>query len=285
LRASSLRAAATVKRVQRDGGSDDALREAVAAHEWYHTLELAPGVLTPGWFDTRPIVAKLPLPESLAGMRCLDVGTFDGFWAFEMERRGAREVVAIDILDPTRWDWPANSDETTIREIGRRKAGGAGFELARRQLESQVDRRDLSVYDVDPATIGSFDFVYLGSLLLHLRDPVGALMRLRQICRGQLLAVETISPVLSLIFRRTPVARLDGRGRPWWWVANATGIVRMLEAAGFRILAPPQRLRMPAGSGTPKPRLRPSTLLSAASRDTALRIWRGDPHVAVTAAA
>jgi hypothetical protein len=28
----------------------------------------------------------------------------DGFWAFEMERRGAREVVAIDLVDPSRHD-------------------------------------------------------------------------------------------------------------------------------------------------------------------------------------
>ena len=40
--------------------------------------------------------ASRVLPESLAGVRALDIGTFDGFWAFEMERRGA-EVVAIDI--------------------------------------------------------------------------------------------------------------------------------------------------------------------------------------------
>ena len=75
------------------------LREQVEGRQWYHTLELAPGVRTPGWFDLRETAAAL-LPASLAGRRCLDVGTFDGFWAFEMERRGAAEVIAIDILDP-----------------------------------------------------------------------------------------------------------------------------------------------------------------------------------------
>ena len=91
----------------------DELREHVAAHDWYHTIELAPGVVTPGWFDTRSVVDALPLPASLAGKRCLDVGTFDGFWAFELERRGAEEVIAIDVLDPKAWDWPANSDPVT----------------------------------------------------------------------------------------------------------------------------------------------------------------------------
>jgi tRNA (mo5U34)-methyltransferase len=86
-------------------GGDHSPQELIArvnAREWYHTLELAPGVETPGFFDLRPLLREFPLPPSLAGMRCLDVGTFDGFWAFAMERRGAAEVVAIDVLDPDR---------------------------------------------------------------------------------------------------------------------------------------------------------------------------------------
>ena len=43
-----------------------------------------------GWFDTRAVGPRSRCPTSLAGKRCLDVGTWDGFWAFEMERRGAR---------------------------------------------------------------------------------------------------------------------------------------------------------------------------------------------------
>ena len=58
-------------------------------------------MVTPGWFDTRAVAPKLPFPERSTGKRCLDIGTFDGFWAFEMERRGADEVLAIDLLDPT----------------------------------------------------------------------------------------------------------------------------------------------------------------------------------------
>ena len=75
------------------------MEEAVdAVPLWYHTLELAPGVVTPGWFDLRPIVSLLPWPD-VRGKRCLDVGTYDGFLAFELERRGAAEVVATDISD------------------------------------------------------------------------------------------------------------------------------------------------------------------------------------------
>jgi hypothetical protein len=39
----------------------------------YHTLELAPGVVTPGQIDLREVAAKV-LPDSLSGRRVLDVG-------------------------------------------------------------------------------------------------------------------------------------------------------------------------------------------------------------------
>jgi tRNA (mo5U34)-methyltransferase len=259
------------------------LRAQISERDWYHTLELAPGVVTPGWFDTRGVVGELPLPASLAGKRCLDVGTFDGFWAFELERRGAREVVAIDLLDHSRADWPPNARPETVAAISGHKRGGGGFELASESLGSSVVRHELSVYDVSPETLGSFDFVYMGSLLLHLRDPVRALDRLRQVCDGELLVVDNIDLLLTLIFPRRPVASLDMQGRPWWWTCNAAGIVRMLEAARFRALDRPRRVFMPPGEGQALPRLRPGMLLSRTGRDAALLRLRGDPHVAVRA--
>src|SRR5207248_11327788 len=106
-----------------------AITAKVKDEEWYHTLELAPGLVTPGWFDTRQVVSELPIPTSLTGSRCLDIGTFDGFWAFEMERRGASEVVAIDLLDISEADWPPNSAPETVAALSQRKRGGRGFEL------------------------------------------------------------------------------------------------------------------------------------------------------------
>ena len=60
------------------------VRQAIDSNPfWYHTIDVAPGVTTPGWFDLRPIVDKMPWPE-IEGKRCLDVGTSNGFLAFEM---------------------------------------------------------------------------------------------------------------------------------------------------------------------------------------------------------
>ncbi len=258
------------------------LREDVAALEWYHTLELRPGVVTPGWFDLRDVSQQIPWPD-LAGLRCLDIGTFDGFWAFEMERRGAGEVLAIDLLDPAQWDWPVMSTDEAVAAIGKRKSRGEGFDVARTALRSSVERREMSVYDLDPDAVGTFDLVYLGSLLLHLRDPVRALERARGVCRGNLIVVDAIDFSLTELFRNRPLATLDGRGRPWWWKPNLAGLARMLEAAGFEIVGRPKRLFMPAGAGQPVPRFRPRLLASRAGREAVLLGWRGEPHACVRA--
>lgn len=250
--------------------------------EWYHTIELAPGVVTPGFVDSRGVVETVGFPSSLEGSRCLDVGTFNGFWAFEMERRGAADVVAMDVPDPHDWDWPANSSEETLQAFARRKAADVGFEIARDALGSSVTWLPLSVYDLDPDRHGSFDFVYLGSLLMHLRDPIGALMRVRAVCRRSLLVVDNVDLALTLALANRPAASLHGVGRPWWWKPTMAGLARMIEAAGFRIEGRPRRFRMPPGPGTPPVRL--SRLLrSRAGREDFVRTRFGDPHAAVHA--
>lgn len=261
------------------------LRALVAARQWYHTLELAPGVLTPGWFDTRPLRERLPLPASLAGRRCLDVGTFDGFWAFELERRGAREVVAVDLLDAAAWDWPAGSTDAVLEALAARKDAGAGFELASRTLGSQVRRLERSIYELDPEELGHFDFVYVGSLLLHLRDPVRALERVRSVCApgARILSVDAHDPLLSRLFPRRPLAGLDGVGRPWWWLPNVAGLRQMVEVAGFELLEPPRRVRIPAGAGQPRARPTLRALRSRGGRRALDIAWRGDPHAAILA--
>jgi tRNA (mo5U34)-methyltransferase len=191
--------------------------------------------------DVRAVVSRVPIPASLVGKRCLDIGTWDGFWAFEMERRGAVEVHAVDVPDPYRWDWPAR---TRIREsydggkenLEKIKRNGNGFPIARDVLGSSVERHEMTVYEIDPAQLGSFDFVFVGSLLLHLRDPVGALERIRTVAKGEVVFNDCIEYVLSKLLPRTPMARLDSEDRVWWWQPNLAALQSMIEQAGFEVL-------------------------------------------------
>ena len=249
---------------------------------WYHTLELPGGVVTPGEYDLRPVLRHVPLPASLDGKRCLDVGTHDGFWAFEMERRGAREVVAIDLEDPERYDYaqpaPIITEDVRAQAAERQE----GFEVARRALGSQVQRRDMSVYDLSPSGIGEFDFAVIGTLLLHLRDPVGALSAIGRVLRGELLVNDAVSLSLSALRPRTPAAKLMGvPGLPFWWLPNVSGLRQLVVSAGYEILAShgPYRVRLGSGSArTPLQRGHP-----LASRARLLMLRRGAPHAWVLA--
>lgn len=259
------------------------LRASVEGREWYHTIELAPGVVTPGWFDARQALTRLPFPTDLTATRCLDVGTFDGFWAFEMERRGASEVLAVDVLDPKQWDWPLNSTPEALRAIATMKGRGEGFEIAADALRSAVKRLELSAYDLDPAQIGLFDFVYVGSLLLHLRDPIHALDRIRSVCRGTALFVDAVDFELSWLARRRALASFDGDGRPWWWKPNVEALSRYLRSSTFEVIEGPTQFFMPPGKGQALARPSVRLLRTHAGREAWLTWWRGDPHAAVLA--
>ncbi len=204
---------------------------------WYHTIDLPDGSTTPGWFDLRPILGRMPLPD-VQGKRCLDVGTYDGFLAFELERRGAAEVIATDIADHVNWDWPARvraqGGERLAELAGPEK--GQGFRVARELLGSAAERRPISVYDLHPDEIGTFDVVVCGSLMLHLRDPIRALEAIRSVCGGVFVSAEQIRPGLTLRHPRRPVADISGSSELCqWWLPNAAGHRRMVEIAGFRV--------------------------------------------------
>jgi tRNA (mo5U34)-methyltransferase len=211
------------------------LARRVAAARWYHTLELPNGVVTPGEYDLRPIVGRLPMPPRLDGARCIDIGSRDGFYAFEMERRGAAKVVSVDIDDPDDVHFPG---EPPDRELVRAElaAGNQAFELARDALGSRVERRHVSVYELDPDELGNFDFAVLGTLLLHLRDPVTALASVRGVLTGRLLLNEPVIPGVRTSLRRRAVAEPLMSGGPFWWLCNPAGLRHLLDAAGFTII-------------------------------------------------
>lgn len=222
--------------VKQPGALADA-RAAVAANPvWYHTLELAPGVVTPGYVDLRR-TARRVLPGDLRGRRALDVGTFDGFWAFEMERRGA-ETVAIDVdrLDRAQWP-PLRRTELEARARELDVELGRGFRLAAAALHSQVRRVECDVHDLQPEAIGGqVDLAFAGAILLHLRDPVGALERISDALRpgGELVLLETISLPDTVRSPRRPLAHFQPLRTSFnWWVPNVSALKAWLWTAGF----------------------------------------------------
>ena len=130
---------------------------------WYHPIELRPGLVTPGHNGASHVLARLDLPADCGGLRVLDLGTRDGYFAFEMERRGA-DVTAIDYLP----------DTTT------------GFRVCAELLGSQARFIHANIYDIGPDEFGTFDIVLFLGLIYHLPDPLEALHRVRSVSRGRL---------------------------------------------------------------------------------------------------
>ena len=204
---------------------------------WYHSIELAPGVVSPGQVDHRWLADKI-LPDDLAGLRALDIGTFDGFWAFEMEKRGA-EVVAIDVETIDAAEWPPLNRERLLRESEAHQLElGRGFRLAKDLLGSSAERVICSVYDLTPEAIGGpVDFIFEGALLQHLRDPVRALERARNTLRpgGRMLVWEVISLLDTMRAPRRPLARFSPILSDFtWWMPNYAALHSMPRAAGFK---------------------------------------------------
>lgn len=190
--------------------------------DWWHVIDLPDGLVTPGGWDLRGVSQELPWPD-LEGKRCLDVGTADGFWAFEMERRGAADVLATDLASPF---------QARARER---------FEHARELLGSDVRYEERDLFELE----GEFDVVFLGYVLQMVRDPVGALQHLRTVCSGHLLLLDTVSAPLTLL--PSPLARLDARrdGREWF-VFNERGLRKAVELAGWTV---EEQLRVREGAG------------------------------------
>lgn len=197
---------------------EDELRRRVGEIRWFHSIELAPGVVTPGLDDTRRRVGVLHLPSDLAGRTVLDVGAWDGFFSFEAERRGAKRVVAADSFA---WD-------------GRNWSTKEGFELARRCLGSRVEDLDVDVLDLDPHRHGRFDLVLFLGVLYHMRHPLLALERVAAVT-GEQLVVET---AVDCTWTRRPAAAFyPGHGLAPdptnWWGPNPEAVVAMLRTVGF----------------------------------------------------
>jgi tRNA (mo5U34)-methyltransferase len=216
----------------------------VARYRWYHTIDLAAGVVTEGMFDHRPAVDRYLLPSDLGGMRCLDVGTMDGFWAFEMERRGAAEVLATDVGEVDDLDWPAHWRRQVEPTLDETKE--ARFQLVHDALRSKVQRVERSVYALG-SDLGEFDLIFCGDLLVHLKDPITALERMRSVCKGSTIVC---NPVKRFRFAgRRPLAQFDGIDEFQWWLLSEASIERMMLATGFAQIEVGPRFALPARGG------------------------------------
>lgn len=218
--------------------------------DWYHTIELGDGLVSRALFDHRPVVDRYGLPTSLVGKTALDVGTFDGFWAFEMERRGAEDVVAIDVPTVGDFDWLPQR-KASLGAVAARKSR---FALAHAMRRSRVRRTLCSVYDLSPETIGTFDVVFCGDVLLHLFNPFQALLNIRAVTRELAVIQTSVDDGIEKLHPDQPWLRFGHRSYErvlgdhcTYWIFSTCALREMMEYAGFRTTEPQGLFTIPRG--------------------------------------
>ena len=157
------------------------LQAEVRKIKWWHSINLANEIVTPGAYDASSLLDRIAMPERLDGLSVLDIGARDGYFSFEAERRGAVRVLATDSHV-----WPNNV-----------LSGKAGFQLARSVLGSKVEDLNVDVMDLSPENVGQFDVVLFLDALHQLPHPLLALDRVRSVTK-RLLIMETLVDLSAL---------------------------------------------------------------------------------------
>lgn len=238
---------------------------------WWHSIDLGHGVVTPGHKPPGVLRAELDalaLPD-LRGKSVLDVGGWDGFFAFAAERRGAARVAVVD-----HYMWAMDSpgqqaywrrcrqDGVTPRPYHETEfwhpatlPGKRGFDLAREALGSGVEAIVADFMETDLEALGEWDVVLYLGVLYHMEDPLRALRRVAAVTR-ELAVVETEAFAIpafehETLWRFFPGAELNGDISNWW-APNLPALGGALTAAGFsdvRALRGPSAQLLAGGAG------------------------------------
>ncbi len=215
---------------------------------WYHSYYFSNGYEIRGDYNIGADIANYGFPASMAGMKVLDIGSGSGWFSTYFAQQGA-EVTAVDARGYSdfdiygRFSYPPLADEKPkpdrVDEEGKPiyfSAVNSTFWLMKDMLGTPIRFKNARVYEVSPALFDGemFDLVFMGALLLHLRDPIGALMAARSVCRGQLIASTPVvlgEPETNMPCQYLPYTEID---HITWWLPNAACFKHWFLAAGFR---------------------------------------------------
>ena len=155
---------------------------------WYHKIDLGDGIVTPG-FDYEPLWNNIrKVRENYVNYKeklVLDIGSFDGLWAFEAEKLGAKIVIATDCL------YRSFRNFLFCKEVLGSKCIPY-FNVSPYNLFERLGVFFKENYDDEKQYDRMFDIVQHLGLLYHLRDPLLSLSQARSCIReGGILLIET----------------------------------------------------------------------------------------------
>jgi hypothetical protein len=208
---------------------------------FYHTMDLPQIGTVHGDWDLRDTIDDYLGHFDFTGKRCLDIGAAGGFLSFEMERRGAREVVSMDLEPAQPMDYVPYTDPDygldELREVrhARRYAVQRGYWLAHRLLGSAARMYYGTAYDL-PAELGMFDVVVIGMMLPHTRDPFSVLEQAAARASETLIVVQQ-APQIDDAWAYFMPDSATGEPLVAWWSMSELCLARMLGVLGFDVVS------------------------------------------------
>ena len=185
----------------------------------YHSFRLPDGREIRGEADTFGRLKALQLPEDLTGFDVLDIGSHEGFYSFECERRGASSVVAADKVT-----WEMFPEHRTT------------FDTMRGLYDSDVEVLESSVEDLIESLGGrQFDLTLFLGVLYHAPDPFEYLRVVKAASRG-LVVIETVVDFLDVelpVLAYYPGDTYNGDSTNVT-APNVAALRAMMEDVGFR---------------------------------------------------
>lgn len=175
---------------------------------WFHCIELRAGIKTKfETYGSEPAdhpqgtweKIRRCLPADLSGKSVLDVGCNAGFYSVAAKRRNAARVLGVD------------AQRHQIRQA----------RFVNRALGLDLEFAKLSVYDLNPATLGQFDITLALGLIYHCKHLVLALEKLFLVTK-ELLIIETdiFPPERTPASFAYPVGGLEPTLHPLAYVEN-----------------------------------------------------------------
>ncbi len=212
---------------------------------WYHSVEVADGIVTPGDYDYRNSLAGFCFPENMTGMTVLDVGSATGFFAFEFAKRGAN-VVSVELPSLSEWDMVHGENEKIVTSLMHFHQAATPqeafychldgpFKFCQAQKNASIRRIYSSIYNIGSQLGGeTFDLVFLGDILVHLFSPFAALNAVVPLCKSKLIISSDLfgskSDAPLMEFVGTRARGLDSRS---WWRFNRQCMEEVLLRVGF----------------------------------------------------
>ncbi|MGB3240197.1 MAG: DUF1698 domain-containing protein, partial [Geitlerinemataceae cyanobacterium] len=212
---------------------------------WYHKIDLGDGLVTPGlnfdslWNLIRATRRNIDYHNKVV----LDIGSFDGLWAFEAEKLGARMTIATDCF------YKQYQNFLFCRQVLKSNVipyyNISPYNLAERldvYLQEKFEVYLQHKYEDRDRSNRLFDIVQNLGLLYHVRDPMFVLSQSRSVIKtGGFLLLETAiiddQSASFMVYNGCPPERdRIYSDMTTWWAPTVSCLKELLKSSLFEPL-------------------------------------------------